>query len=127
MMHGMMGGAALWLVWTVISVLAVGGGVAWLIARRAAHRESLPGSESHGRTSGGELPAGRHGSFSQTVFRLAREHDGVLTVSDVVVETGLSPGEVSDRLQSLVDGEHVTMDVTDRGSMRYEFPELKRG
>jgi hypothetical protein len=122
MMHGMGMGALGWL-WAVVPLLVIGGSVAIAIAvsrrRRAAVDRSSTERLEDRTTASSE-------SFAQTAFRLARERDGVLTVSDVVVETGLSPRDAGAKLESLVDGEHVTIEVTEAGGIRYEFPELRR-
>jgi hypothetical protein len=58
------------------------------------------------------------------VFRLAKRKRGVLTVSDVIVETGLNVSQAEELLQSLVDGVRVKMEVDQEGAIHYEFPEL---
>ena len=118
MMHGLGMGMMGWL-WILIPLAVVGGGL--VMARLLRHRPDgrLDRDES------GRLPPGE--SFARDVFRLARRHDGVLTVSDVVVETGLEPRQAEQRMNDLVDGERVTMEVTDDGRVRYEFPEMKQG
>lgn len=60
------------------------------------------------------------------VFKLAYKLKGRLTVSDVVVETGLEVAEAESLLESMVDGTHVRMEVDDRGIVTYEFPEILR-
>ncbi|MFP4375682.1 MAG: hypothetical protein ACLFP4_01450 [Spirochaetales bacterium] len=60
------------------------------------------------------------------LFRLAHKLRGRLTVSDIVVETGLSVSESEALAESVVDGTHVRMEVDDRGIVTYEFPEIIR-
>ena len=60
------------------------------------------------------------------IFRLARSQGGAVTVSDVVVETGLDVNAAEAMLDRLVDGLRVTMDVEDDGSVVYSFPEIRR-
>lgn len=60
------------------------------------------------------------------VFKLAYRLKGKLTVSDVVVETGMEVAEAEALLESMVDGTHVRMEVDDRGIVTYEFPEILR-
>ena len=58
------------------------------------------------------------------LFRLADKNKGRITLSDAVVETGLGIKEAEEILNDLVDGSHVRMEVTDSGSVIYEFPEI---
>lgn len=60
------------------------------------------------------------------IFRLALRLKGRLTVSDVVIETGLNLQQAEDLLEGLVDSIHVRMEVDDRGMVTYEFPEIIR-
>ena len=60
------------------------------------------------------------------IFRLAYRLKGQVTVSDVVVETGLDVEEAERLLESIVDNTHVRMEVLDDGSVLYEFPEIIR-
>ncbi len=124
-MHGLGMGMMGWL-WILIPLAVVGGGL--VMARLLRHRSDgrLDRDES-GRLTPGESGKAGGGSFARDVFRLARRHEGVLTVSDVVVETGLEPRQAEQRMNDLVDGERVTMEVTDDGRVRYEFPEMKQG
>lgn len=59
-----------------------------------------------------------------SLFRLADKMKGRITVSDAVIETGIGIKEAEEYLNSLVDGSHVRMEVTDTGSVIYEFPEI---
>lgn len=58
------------------------------------------------------------------IFKLAYRLKGRLTVSDVVVETGLGVADAEALVQSLVDGVRVQMEVDERGMVMYEFPEI---
>lgn len=58
------------------------------------------------------------------VFKLAYRLHGRITVSDVVVDTGLSVDEAERILERMVDNQRVRMEVTRSGLMVYEFPEL---
>lgn len=57
-------------------------------------------------------------------MQLARENEGVLTVTDVVLATSLSIKEAEVTLNDMVDGFRIKMDVADSGIVRYEFFEL---
>lgn len=115
MMHGFGMGMLGW-AWILVPLVLIGGGI--LVARSLGRRRA--DRLERRERAGGD-------SFARTVFRLAEENDGVVTVSDMVVETGLEPREAEGRLNDLVDGAHVTMEISDEGRVRYEFPELKRG
>ena len=58
------------------------------------------------------------------IFRAAFKHSGSLTVSDIVLETGLGVREAEEVINGLVDGTHVRMEVQDNGLVVYEFPEI---
>ena len=60
------------------------------------------------------------------IFKLALRLKGRLTVSDVVIETGLNLQQAEDLVESLVDSIHVRMEVDDQGLVTYEFPEIIR-
>jgi len=60
----------------------------------------------------------------QQIFKLAKQNDGKLTVTDVVLETGLSVRQSEETLNSLVDSYRVRMDVDVSGIITYEFSEL---
>ncbi len=115
MMHGMgmMGGFGL--LWILIPVVL---GIAVVSVLRNREKKRIDPSESRR-----ELRQGSD-ALDQTIFRLARRHNGRLTVSDVVVESRLSVREAEAALNDLVDGTHVTMEITENGSVVYEFPEL---
>lgn len=59
------------------------------------------------------------------IFRLAYRMDGVITVSDVVVDLGISSEEAQIFLDRLVDSSRVRIDVADDGVVTYSFPEIE--
>jgi len=58
------------------------------------------------------------------IFRLADKQKGKITVSDIVLDTGIGIKEAEEFINNMVDGLHVRMEVTDSGSVIYEFPEI---
>ena len=58
------------------------------------------------------------------IFRLAQLRGGQLTLSDVVVETGLSVKSAEQYMETLSDGTHVSLEVDESGRMIYLFPEI---
>jgi hypothetical protein len=64
-------------------------------------------------------------STRASIYRLADRQQGKLTVSDVVIETGIAVEEAETMLQSMVDNQHVRMEVRDDGIVYYEFPEIQ--
>jgi hypothetical protein len=58
------------------------------------------------------------------IFRVAYKRKGRVTVSDIVLETGLGVKDAEELINGLVDGVHVRMEVDDRGLVVYEFPEI---
>ncbi|TVQ26179.1 MAG: hypothetical protein EA383_06060 [Spirochaetaceae bacterium] len=59
------------------------------------------------------------------IFRLAYRMNGVITVSDVVVELGIGSEEAQTFLDALVDSNRVRIDVADDGVVTYAFPEIE--
>ncbi len=72
---------------------------------------------------GMQNPFGRR-SLDSRVFRLAYRNGGRVTVSQVVMETGMSLEQTEAYLDQLCDGVRVRMEVSDGGLVTYEFPEL---
>jgi hypothetical protein len=64
------------------------------------------------------------GKVEGRVYGLAYRLGGRLTVSDVVIETGLGTREAEQLLDGMADETHVRVQVTDDGRIRYEFPEI---
>ncbi len=60
------------------------------------------------------------------IFKLAYRMKGILTVSDIVVDTGLNLHDAEQLIEGMVDNVHVRMEVDDRGMVIYEFPEIMR-
>jgi hypothetical protein len=58
------------------------------------------------------------------LFKLAFRLGGRLTVSDIVIETGLGVQEAEAVIEAMVDNTHVNMEVNDDGMVVYEFPEI---
>ena len=58
------------------------------------------------------------------IFRLASKLKGKLTISDIVIHTGLGISEAEKTMNQLVDGMRVKMEVDARGIVVYEFPEI---
>jgi len=63
-------------------------------------------------------------SLEAQIFRLAHKLKGRITLSDIVLETGLSLKEAENTVTSMVDGLRVSMEVDDRGLVIFEFPEI---
>ena len=58
------------------------------------------------------------------IMRLAFENDGLLTVTDVVLETELPIKQAEETLNNMVDGYRVKMEVKESGTIVYEFTEI---
>ena len=63
-------------------------------------------------------------SLDGVLFRLARRNDGHVTLSEVVIETGLNMKDAEKYMDSIVDSVHVSMEVDDSGRLFYVFPEI---
>jgi len=58
------------------------------------------------------------------IFNLAYTLKGKITLSDIIIETGLSMKETENTINQMVDGIRVRMEVNDQGMVVYEFPEI---
>ena len=58
------------------------------------------------------------------IFNLAYSLKGKITLSDVIIETGLSMKEAEKIINQMVDGIRIRMEVDDQGLVVYEFPEI---
>ncbi len=92
-------------------------------------RDGLFPPFSDGRDLLAQLESGgyvyRHHQAKQAqLFQLAQRLGGHLTVSDIVIETGLGVSEAERFIESMVDNTHVRMDVDDNGMVVYVFPEI---
>lgn len=63
-------------------------------------------------------------SLQSEIMRLALDKGGELTVTDVVMATGLSIEKAEEALNNMVDGLRIMMEVRDSGIIVYEFPEI---
>src|SRR6056297_713099 len=59
-----------------------------------------------------------------TLYKLAYKLEGRITVSDIVIETGMEVKEAEELIQSMVDNQRVRMEVDENGMLVYEFPEI---
>ena len=72
----------------------------------------------------GLAPEADRGDLESAVFSLAYRLRGRITLSDIIVETGLGMKEAEDVIGGMVDGIRVRMEVTEDGLVIYEFPEI---
>jgi hypothetical protein len=82
------------------------------------------GSYSRPQGRFGGWSGSRQQSLEARIFRVAYKRKGRLTISDVVLETGLSIKEAEGTVNAMVDGIRVRMEVDERGLVVYEFPEI---
>jgi hypothetical protein len=71
-----------------------------------------------------EFTARRGRAVEAQIFKLAYKRRGRVTVSDIVVETGLGVEEAEELVQGMVDQTRVRMEVSEQGTVYYEFPEI---
>ncbi len=58
------------------------------------------------------------------IFKLADRLKGRITLSDIVLETGLGMKSAEQAIEEMLDNLRVTMEVDDSGMVFYEFPEI---
>ena len=66
----------------------------------------------------------KHSDLDGSIFRLAKSRGGHVSLSEVVVETGLELERAEKYMDSMVDSAHVAMEVDKDGRLYYVFPEL---
>ena len=88
--------------------------------RERIREEMIPDTRYHV----GPKPQIPDSTFESRIFRLADEMKGRLTVSDIVIAMDLGIKEAERRIEEMVDGMHVSIDVTESGRVIYEFPEI---
>lgn len=62
--------------------------------------------------------------YEVKIFRLADRKKGRITISEIIVETGLGMKQAESIINKMIDSTHVRMEITENGSVIYEFPEL---
>ena len=100
-----------WLLLIPLGVLAVVG----ILVRAAARRDH---GHREGRKAGRSL-------VQDQILKLASRMDGLITVTEVVAETGLPFKKAERTLDRMVDFSRVNMTVSDAGVVFYEFVELQ--
>ena len=80
---------------------------------------------SSGRRRNREAEKLRKVPIQDQIIKLAFRKGGLLTVTDVVAETGLSFKKAEKALNEMVDFSRVNMRVSDSGIVVYEFVEIR--
>ena len=91
---------------------------------RPGPRGWLSGDSWQNREGRSRFGAPRPYTLEARIFRLAFKRKGRVTISDIVLETGLGLKEAEEAANALVDGMRVRMEVDERGLVVYEFPEI---
>ena len=58
------------------------------------------------------------------IFDLAFRNKGRVTLSEIILETGLGMKKAEKLINSMVDDLRVRMEIDDKGLVYYEFPEI---
>jgi hypothetical protein len=102
----------------ILFIFRVGSGFFRSITRRWNNKEEvtfdLPG----------RLKVPSQKDLDGVIFNLAYRLKGRITVSDIIVETGLAMKEAEEVIERMVDGVRVRMEVDPKGMVVYEFPEI---
>lgn len=119
MMHYFSISFGLW--WVVVPIVALVIGaplLRQLLGQLLGRRDGDPRIEQ-------DQPAAVDSIPDATIYRLAKRMNGRLTVSDVVIETGMGLSDAEKLLQAMTDGLRVRMEVLPDGFVVYEFVELR--
>lgn len=98
------------------------GGVMYYLKRSRSEKDTGEKSPSFFSISRESVP--KKATLEGRIFRLAHKSKGRITVSDVVIETGLRVEEAESLMDSMVDNSHVSLEVGSNGMLTYEFPEI---
>ncbi len=104
-------------IFLLIPLMAIFIGVRFLRRKYGAGHKYFGNNESKSSEDNGP-------SIEKQILKLAFEKKGILTVTDVVMETGLSISKAEETLNSMVDGFRVDMRVKDSGIVVYAFTEI---
>jgi predicted transcriptional regulator len=63
-------------------------------------------------------------SLDRTILKIARKKNGVVSPSEVVIETGVSLEEARRHLENMVTNGHAEMRVRTSGAIVFTFPEF---
>jgi hypothetical protein len=69
-------------------------------------------------------PVNQSDKIEHRIFQLAYRLKGRITLSDIIMETGMDMKKAEDTVNSMVDEVRVRMVVDDDGLIIYEFPEI---
>lgn len=95
------------------------------ISDEEPHRYVNQRYDSYGVRTDAENGRRRSGrGLEARIFQLADRKNGRITLSDIVIETGLDIKEAEELIEGMIDEVHVQMNVLDNGKVVYEFPEL---
>lgn len=104
------------------------GGVAYLVFRHRRHGNDGDGrrleeeqKQYRGKRQEADADAAPRAG---DLYRLAKQHDGLLTVSNVVVAFGVDPSRAEAALEAITDGRLVQMEVGEDGRIVYRFTEI---
>jgi hypothetical protein len=92
--------------------------------RRLEDRDRDRRFPSSRRTRDGKIRRVRGRNVEAAIFDLAYRMRGRITLSDIILETGLSMKQAEEHINRMVDGIRVTMEVDVKGLVVYEFPEI---
>jgi predicted transcriptional regulator len=93
---------------------------------RPHHRDHIEGDDPYDLLYGRQEEDRARQNLHVQIYKLAYTLGGKITVSDIVVETGLDADEAEELIQSMVDNQRVRMEIQDDGLVIYEFPEILR-
>lgn len=105
------------IIWVLVIPAAI------FLVVKLARRLTVPGDKNASEDESKSSKAGVQ-SIESNIMALALKNNGVLTVTDVIIETGLSIKQAEETLNTMVDGYRVKMEVKDSGIIVYEFTEL---
>ena len=104
-------------IWVLILPVAIFFGIKFL-------RRLIAGSYRDVGKNGSKSLKNADQSIQNQILRLAFKKRGILTVTDVVLETGTPMREAEEILNDMVDSYRVNMQVNNSGIIVYEFAEI---
>ena len=120
----------IWAFFVILMAVKIGSGFLRSFFRNGSERTEYRGNRSLRRSSAFDELYGPQNRYNQMndlehkIYRLADRLKGRITISDVVIHTGLGSRESEEMLNSWIDGIRIRMEVQDNGIVVYEFPEI---
>ena len=95
-----------------------------LASGRRSGDDQLPQGFLRRLIAGKKRDQGKQSAMDARIIRLAATNSGTLTLSDVVLETGMNLKDAEKYMDGLVANSHAQLSLTGQDRFVYDFPDL---